>query len=748
MKKSWALLENYVRELAEIFWHKPAKPERIDGVNFDAVIRISDEEIILIEITEEFSLQKVRGDIAKISPVKIRFAADSVLAKGFIVLRNEPTPGMVDLGRASKITVCSVDEFSKKIFSYSSYVQIRNSVAFGSAINPTTGDPDHQEYVPVSYLNTTKDKEFSIKDISNRLGSGERIVLLGDYGTGKSRCVREVFQLLSSSIHETSAYALAINLREHWGAASAVEIIAGHLKRLGLSSSIDRTMQLLQTGHLILLLDGFDEVGTQTFGSNQDRHATVRREALKGINELISLCKSGVLITGRPHYFNSTKELIESLGVSSRGLNTLILSCAEEFDDAQAQTYLGKIKIDAKIPKWLPKKPLVFLILAEIEKIEAEKILSSNAGEVAFWGQFIDIVCEREAKIHTSIDPAYVRQVLTNLARITRQSDRPLGRLTPKDVNKAYEDATGYAPDESGQLMLSRLCTLGRLEPETPDRQFVDAYIVQLLFADCLVEDVLNKNHEILDTQWRQSLQPMGLYFLAQWIEVYAFESDAISFIHRDGRPNNTQVIGELVAALILINGEKIDFGGVLVSSTEMCLLALGTRDFSNLSFENCTFDLISFADCKINKTSNVNIKKSSIALVTGMASIHSLPEWFIDCTVQAADSMSNSARIKSSSLLPAQKLFLSIVHKIFFQSGSGRKESSLYKGGYGQQFDRHLIEKILNILVKQGFVERSKDASGSIYNPRREYMAKMRGIRDQLALSLDPLWIEITALK
>ena len=39
--------------------------------------------------------------------------------------------------------------------------------------------------------------------------------------------------------------------------------------------------------------------------------------------------------------------------------------------------------------------------------------------------------------------------------------------------------------------MLSRLCTLGRIEPESPDRQFVDLYIIQLLFAENFINDIL-----------------------------------------------------------------------------------------------------------------------------------------------------------------------------------------------------------------------------------------------------------------
>lgn len=70
-----------------------------------------------------------------------------------------------------------------------------------------------------------------------------------------------------------------------------------------------------------------------------------------------------------------------------------------------------------------------------------------------------------------------------------------------------------------------------------------------------------------------------------------------------------------------------------------------------------------------------------------------------------------------------------------------------MYKGGFGQQFDRKIIDQILAIIVNDGFIEKSKDTSGFIYNPKREYTARMRAIKDQLSLSKDMLWLKVLDL-
>ena len=747
MSKSWKTLENYVQAIASILWKTDPAAERIAGVNFDSVIRVSEEHIVLIEITEEFNLEKVRGDVSKIQSVKYKMVGDGILVKGYIVLSRDPTPGMLEVGRENKIDVLSVESFARQAFAYSDYVALRNQHSFGSAINPTTGESDRNEYVDVVYKGNQGKNEYSITEISRKLISGEKLVLLGDYGTGKSRCTKEIFRILSTSVNNASGYALSINLRDHWGARSAVEIISGHLTGIGLSSSIDRTMQLLHAGHLILLLDGFDEVGAQTFGVAQRRRATVRKEALQGIRDLITKTTGGVLVTGRPHYFNSNQEMIDSLGISSKRNDAFLIECENEFTDLQAESYLAKIGLASNVPKWLPRKPLMFLILAAIEPEQAKKILANRSGEVGFWGQFIDTVCEREAKIHSSLDSASVRMVLSNLAKMTRESTAPLGRLTPKDINNAYELATGDAPDEAGQLMLSRLCTLGRIEPESPDRQFVDPYIVQWLFAENLIEAVSSKDFDLLKIKWKQALEPMGLNFLAEWIEHYSYTGDAIGMICRETLPNNSQALGELAGALTLISGDPIDLKNAVIQDAEVCIFNLGSRDVLNVSFNSCVFRKVNFNECKVSDASNAKFNDCIIMVAESMSSATAAPNWLTGCVIEDTQNVSNSSRIKLSVLPASQKLFLSLIHKIFFQYGGGRKESSLYKGGFGQAYDRKIIDKILHTLVQRGYIEKSKDGSGHIYNPNREYTAKMKAIKDHLSLSDDELWIEIGKL-
>ena len=64
--------------------------------------------------------------------------------------------------------------------------------------------------------NFEKDKKaHTINEITELIRIGKNVVLTGEYGSGKSRCLREAFITLAEE--ESSAYFLAIDLKTTWG---------------------------------------------------------------------------------------------------------------------------------------------------------------------------------------------------------------------------------------------------------------------------------------------------------------------------------------------------------------------------------------------------------------------------------------------------------------------------------------------------------------------------------------------------
>lgn len=465
---SWSEVESNVRQYAQYIWNRNAIPDRIGGVNFDCVIKVTERDYIIIEVTKNNTLEKIREDVSKIQSVRLNLMIKFISLRPYIICDFKPTQGMRDAGKDSFIDVISFDEFKNMFFNFPSYNHIRSSKQFGSAIDPLTGENDPSAYTRVGYK-IENGSEINIDDVCDKIINGEKIVLLGDYGSGKSRCFREVFHLLSNKSSETLLYPIAIDLKETWGLESAVEIIRRHFNHLGMSEDdTNNVVKAHNSKRLCFLLDGFDEIGSRPWSEDKKTLELLRKHALQGVKDLISRTNAGCLISGRDHYFNSNEEMFSALGVSKS--KVLLARCKDEFNIEEFTSYLKINNIDVKLPEWLPKKPLVLKTIASLETNEISALFnSSNGDEIGFWFKFIDAMCERDSRIHAILDPNTVKNVLVRLARITRDKPMNFGPLTESEVVNVFHEVTGTYPNEQSTVMLQRLPGLGRVSSETSD---------------------------------------------------------------------------------------------------------------------------------------------------------------------------------------------------------------------------------------------------------------------------------------
>ena len=96
--------------------------KHLAGVNFDAVVEPSSDELILIEVTKRDDLSKIRDDIVKINALRLQRLADGVLVRGYILVNDRPTTSMVETGVLNKVKVMSVGDFFNEFFQYDAYV--------------------------------------------------------------------------------------------------------------------------------------------------------------------------------------------------------------------------------------------------------------------------------------------------------------------------------------------------------------------------------------------------------------------------------------------------------------------------------------------------------------------------------------------------------------------------------------------------------------------------------------------------
>jgi len=730
----WKKLEKHVRDLASCHWASEANPETINGVRFDCVIKKRPDYWIIIEISMEETLDKLRTDIAKVAAVRPYLFSQSIYAECYFVC-NHPTEQMRVTGEGNSMQVMSVQELRGRLMGYDSYFNLRSKQPFGSAIDWRSGKRDKSEYVTVEYSRANGKRSYTVSDISNLLHRGEKIVLLGDYGTGKSRCIQETFFALHDDAVKSWQFPIAIDLRENWGVRRGHELLRRHFDDLGTSEVGESALRLLGSKRMILLIDGFDEIASQTWSNDPAILRKIRRQSLSAVSDLLKRVDCGVLITGREHYFNSSEEMFQCLGLNPR--ETHVLTCAQEFTEEEIQQYLKRLHSMKTIPEWLPKRPLICQILSDLEANVLNDLITNETGEVRFWSAAVRAICEREASIKSILDTEVINDVLVGIARLTRTKIREVGPLSTREINDVFQAVTGAPPNDETAVILQRLPLLGRVEAQSSDRQFIETYFLDGLRAEDVCRAIYQQDESILSEAWRNPLYQFGIRVLSHEISLSPDITGFIRFLRRSCTGPNYVLGGDLVSAIIGANDGTFAFDGISLSESHISCLDLSGSRLSGIEISDSVIDELIITGAH---PLDVKIRDCIIGKVDGVSESAGLPKWISGNKVGQYVRVNTVTRIKQAKLSSEQKVFVTIIKKTFFQPGSGRKEEALLRGLGSPQLKRS-SEKILKMLCREGILKTTKGKEGILYIPQRSYAHRMSEILKELTLSEDDLW-------
>ena len=742
----WQSFEKKIRDIASYRWNCSATTETIAGVKCDCVLKPDVDQYIIIEITEESSLTKVRNDITKLATVRLSLMQNGIFAKCYFVMKDIPTDSMRAAGEGQRVFIRSAEEFQNEYFEYKSYVYIRKQKQFDSLINIETGEPENNTYINVLYLNKRTGQELGINDIVDLLKKGKKVILKGDFGLGKSRCVKQIFDIMTQDTVR-NPYVISINLRDHWGSKRATEILDRHFADLGLNAR--NFIKTYEKPNIVYLLDGFDEIGTQSWSSDPRRMQYIRRISVCALKDLLQKVQGGVLITGREYYFNSDNEMFNSLGLSEE--QTVLLECHREFTEDQLLNYIIqnlpslKDKGDLKsLPLWFPKRPLVIQLLLKY----AGDIFSVNYAlddMCGFWYAFLSKICEREANIYPTLNPEIIKNVLLYLSNFTRSSTSNTGPISQTDLSNAFEFASGFSPSDESSIMLQRLPSLGRISADSPDRQFLDGFILNGLRAENIIQLSKSWDTSILATEWKYPLDTTGLQILSEYISKDSKRLDTfITMARKASTAANKVLASDIVSALCLLDVDYLDFKDICIRDGYFSYLSFEGKEIKRLTLLDCGIERINLTNSKF--LDQVQIKDCIISTVYGVSSLKSIPDEFVNCSIENYETLATTTLIRRANLSISQKLLVEMLRKIFFQPGAGRKEAALLRG-MGATANKQLSEKILGKLMDEGLVTRHRGDEGYIYKPVRSKTGRITQIIADLTLSKDPLWQDITDL-
>ena len=742
IEAKWKTFEDQVRGIASLIFGRDCSPARIAGVNFDGVVNLNELELIAIEASIQFNLDKVRQGITRLTLARQTLSADAILLRGYIILGREPTQAMLEAAAAAKLHVMSVSQLAATYFEFPRYREARSAASFGSSIDPITGSIDTVSYVSVTYEKVGGGLDLSIHDISQLLLSGHNIVLLGEYGSGKSRCIREIFNFLAENWDLTFQFPFAINLRECWGLDRGDELVRRGTYTLGLDDLAPATVRAFNRGSLIPLLDGFDELGSQSWSTDETRLRQLRARALAGVKDLITKSALGCLVAGREHYFSSNDEMLSALGLQNN--KTVILRAKDQFSDDELEQYFDAAGLSIDLPSWLPKKPLICQTIALLSDDELGEMFSINSEGVEFWNHFIKVVCQRDARINAFFDANTIYLVFVALSRITRTRPANIGSVSQRDLQDAFEAVVGQLPVEEASAMLQRLPSLGRIGAESQDRQFVDMFILDGLRAKdvgnlAILED--QQRQRAFEEPWLNCLEPLGQSILAADIEDRIDQFRQIAA--RSCAARNATLSSDILSSICRANIESADLQGLVITGGNFSELNLNETIVYNFAITDSTIRHLILPNSPPPK---VSIDGSLVEKVSGAASFSGLPNWVRLEAVDQFDSVQTVAQIRKAGLSAAHEILVGILKKTFKQKGAGRKEEALLRG-FGSGASKKIATSVLALLMREGILNRHKGDEGWIYSPGRSHTARVSTLLDQLRSSTDELWLAVDKL-
>lgn len=733
--------ENTVRRLARSLWpsaeHEGAQV--IDGRESDGVFTTEDV-IHLVECTVSRKKEKAEHDIRKLITLWKKMRSPSKPVKCWFITRDEPTGDQRTIGKelAKKnpgftIEILSLDQFRAKLIDIARYIDCRKNYRFGSMQeNPTHRD---FSYVPFDII-SSNNKLHQLDDITERLIQGMRIVILGDYGAGKSTTMRELFLRLSTPrFRDTShQFPVLLNLRDHYGQTDATEALDRHAKKIGFESGTS-LVRAWRAGYALIMLDGFDEIAIPGWQGQPDKLKKLRRDSMQLVRDFVKDTPSdrGIIISGRRNYFDGNHEMCDALGLSTSHNESIFLSI-QDFTEEQVKQYLEKNGRGQAVPSWLPTRPLLLSYLITKKLIDSVLDTGIDLTPAEGWDALLTRICDREALLEVGIDGTMVRHLIERLASKARTKSDGLGPISADEILRTFQDVCHYVPDDRASILLQRLPGLGVPNDEDGARKFIDLSLADAARAGDAIRYITTPFEPQItySDRWQAELGDIGLQMLTIKCAEQGLSPSQISLALREAVSRHESSV---LASDIMRLAQEMDYGyrelswvnirDILIQELEFDNT---TQDFSHIVFQDCIIrDLVLSPDVQYENLPR--FRQCLIAKVDGRISEQEMPaDVFTNCMFEEfANSGSTNNAVMELSIPLGCRVMIVTLRKLYVQSGAGRRTSSLYRGlDHG---GRLLIKDILRILKQEELVIETKMGQNTVWLPVRSQTARVRAL-------------------
>lgn len=748
--------EDRVRHICRVRWPDArGGAALVDNIERDGFYETEDL-VHIVEATVSTRKQYATDKAQKLSRL-LRSLAPKYprrLVRAWLVTSSDPTADQRSAVTTINpdINIVSFHEFTSTLVDAVTYLELRSAYSFGSARN-LVNLSDHAnvgDYVEMDILEVSDvaSRPWTVEALLAVISSGgKRVVIVGDYGSGKSMTLREIFLRLKKKYlnNQTPRFPLYVNLRDHWGQEDPDEILERHARKIGYPHP-PQLVRAWRAGFVTLILDGFDEVAAEGWGGKGRRLLSLRQKATKGVRRFVEeTSSSAVVIAGRSHYFNNTDELRQALGTYADALYLTL----NDFSEPQILAYLSKMssyKCGGVIPDWLPSRPLLIGYLAQRGILNEILTNPETEHRAEGWRALLDMVCRREAAIDQGIYPKQLKRVLERVATLARARADGLGPLTAADMFHAFEEVVGQPPDDSARVILLRLPGLGPyIGDESGSRSFVDEDFADSARAGDMFELCKNTFSNDVKAIWaaRVSLGRLGVSMVAAECKKSNVSNKAVSALIRHAVQKRRSGLVATDALRVLdemgfpYDGSRVDISDAVIESIEIDSL---TPCFSSVSFVGCLIDQV-VINGDVSPSNMPRFVSCDIEAVIGRVSKADLPEGMLSdsCKVAAYSAFDKTtAAIMAMPIDEGTKILLSVLKKLFLQPGSGRIESSFYRGITPSS--RQLVNEVLGLVEAEGLAKPMRLDRRIVWVPTRAEYGRVFRVLEAPTASRDPL--------
>lgn len=708
----------------------------------------------LVECTIERTKSKAEDDIEKLRKRihYLRRGEPNHLYKGWFVTLHEPTADQRAVAEKATVPLEAISfrEFRRKLVDAEAYLSARDDYPFGSVRDPRTNSYQlEHRYIALEFLDQ-ESAPHALGDLLAKLKAGDRFILTGDFGAGKSTTLRELFRRLRSSFlkHEYPRFPVVLNLRDHHAQTDPTEALERHARRLGYSQA-SHLVRGWRAGYVDLLLDGFDEIAVGGWAGSARQLRDLRYRSMELIRGFIqnSPRHIGIVVAGRAHYFDNSFEMRRSLTPGEPSQQYRVA----ELRGSAVQEFLDAIGWEREVPEWVPTRPLLLGYLAArgiLEEVVDEGAMSPAVG----WHSLLSRISEREAELEAGPDPTTIRRLIEEVAVLAREANDGLGMMTPSQIVEVFLRVCGYEPDDRGTVLLQRLPGLGAHHTEDGARVFVDRD-----FANAAAGSALARHIQFpYDSPWRPKEWQYALSTLG--LEVAALQADDLGLAQGEHTAALNASLGDAIDGRTL-TADLIGFGGSEGYDVERDIVIKDVwipewpfyvfdADLSRVILEGCVITHLEIPDAA-GLSRLPRFHRCDIAQVTGCSRERDLPDdRFVDCEfAEFEDAALTTSALLDLDLPLGVRVGLTILKKLYRQSGSGRRENALYRGL--DQESKRIVPEVLDILRRYGLTTRVRQGNYNIWLPTKDSDARARALEllDRPTTTSAPVLVPLKAL-